>query len=92
MKDERLTGRSFDGHDFADEYDMVAGRMPAMMAAFEPRDASVDQRCIGPAQTVRDAGKTIGMRTRKPARQVGVAGRQHVDCVALRRLESGEAC
>jgi len=62
VKDERVAARPLDRHDFANKYDVVPGRMSRVVAAFEPRDAAVDQWGVGPSQTMRDAGETIGVR------------------------------
>ena len=48
--------------------------MPRVMAAFKPCDAAVDQWRIGPPQPMRDARKTVCMRMREAARQIGLLG------------------
>ena len=63
MKDQRVATRPLDRHHFSDEYDVIAGEMTHVMAAFEPCDAAVDQWRIRPPKPMRDAGKTIGVRT-----------------------------
>ena len=79
------------GLDRADEQHVVAGPMPRVVAAFEPRDAALDQRHAGGAQPVVDAGEAVGVRTREPAREVDLVVREHVDRVMLGPLERGEA-
>ena len=81
--------RALARRDLADEHHVVAGAMPAVVAAFEPRGAPVDQRRIRPAHPVADAGEAVRMRPRKAAREFGLVGGQHVDAVALRGLERG---
>ena len=76
------------GLDLADEQHVVAGAMPRVVAAFEPRDAAVDQRRIGAAQPVRDAVEAVGVRPREPARELDLVVREHVDRVALGVLEA----
>ena len=60
MEDEAAPPRAFDGHHFTDEDDVIAGRVPRVMAALQPRDAAVDQRRIGPAEAVRNAWTQVG--------------------------------
>ena len=54
--------RALDGHDPADEHDVIACPVQCVMPAFEPRDAAVDQRGIRPAEPVRDSGESVGVR------------------------------
>ena len=61
------------------------------MAAFEPGDAALDQRRVGPAEPVRHARKAIGVRTRKSPCQIGLFGREHIHRVTLGVLERCEA-
>jgi hypothetical protein len=51
---------------------VIAGPMPRVMAALEPCDAPGDQGRAGAAQRVIDTLEPIGMRPRKPAREVGL--------------------
>ena len=44
------------------KYDMIAGRMPRVMAAFEPRNAAIDQWRIRPPKPVRDACESVRVR------------------------------
>ena len=78
-------------HDLADEHDVVAGRLPRVVAAFEPRDAAVDQRRIRPAQPVARRPQS-GPRAaaRSAARAATWSADEHVDRVALAPLERGE--
>ena len=77
-------------HDLADEQHVVAGAVPRVMAALEPRDAAVDQRRVGRAQPVGDAGEAVGVRPREAARELDLVVRQHVDRVALGVPERGQ--
>ena len=70
---------------------MIPGPMPRVVAALEPRDAPIDERRAGAAQRVIDSLEPIGVRTRKPAREVGLVVREHVDRITLGILEGGEA-
>ncbi len=54
-------------------------------------DAAFDQRRVGPAQPVVDALEAVRVRPREAAREIALRGREHVDRVALRRLERGQA-
>jgi len=74
MKDQRVAARPLYRHHFADEYDVITRDMPRVMAAFKPCDAAVDQWRIGPPQPMRDARKTVCMRMREAARQIGLLG------------------
>ena len=74
MKDQRVAARPLDRHYFADEYDVIAGEMTCVMAAFEPCDAAVDQGRIRPPKPMPDAGKAIGVRMREAARKVDLLG------------------
>ena len=74
MEDQRVAARPLDRHHFADEDDVITGGMPRVMAAFEPCDATVDQGRIRPPEPMRDAGKTVGVRMREAARQIGLLG------------------
>src|SRR5512143_4370215 len=77
--------------DLAQEEDVVAGAVRRVVAALEPRDAAVDQRRVGGAQPVRDARETVDVRPRNAASELDLVVREHVDRVALGRLERGEA-
>ena len=74
MKHQRVTAGALDCHHFADEYDMIASGMPRVMAAFEPRDAAVDQWRIRPPKPVRDARESVRVRARKAPRKIGLLG------------------
>ena len=69
--------------DFADEQHVIARPVPRVVPALEPRDAAVDQRRARRAQPVIDAREAIGVRTREPAREIGLVVREHVDRVVL---------
>ena len=71
------------GLDLADEQHVVAGAMPRVVAALEPRDAALDQRRVRGAQPIGDAGEAVGVRPRKAARELDLVVREHVDRVAL---------
>jgi len=62
MKHEAATVRALDAHHLADEQHVVAGAMARVVAALEPRDAAVDQRCVRPAEPKRYVREAIGMR------------------------------
>ena len=83
--------RALAGLDVADEQHVVAGAMARVVAALEPRDAALDQRRAGPPEPIVDAGEAVGVRPREPARELDLVAREHVDRVALGRLERGEA-
>ena len=70
---------------------MIARAVLRMVPALEPRDAAVDQRRAGRAQPKFDALEPIDVRTRKPARELDLVVREHVDRVMLGLLERGEA-
>ena len=53
--------------------DVVAGAVPRVVPAFEPRDAAVDQRRIGPAEPERHAGEAVGVRAREAPRELDLA-------------------
>ena len=74
MKDQRVAARPLDRHHLADEYDVITRCMPRVVAAFEPCYAAVDQGRIGPPKPMRDARKTVGVRMREAARQIGLLG------------------
>ena len=74
----------------ADEQHMIAGAMPRVVAALEPRDAARDQRDAGTAQPIVDALEAICVRPRKPAREIDLVVREHVDRVVLGPLEGRE--
>ena len=74
MKHQRVAVGALDCHHFADEYDMIAGGVPRVMAAFEPRDAAIDQWRIRPSEPVRDARKPILVRAREAPRKIGLLG------------------
>ena len=75
----------------ADEQHVIAGAMPRVVAAFEPCDAAVDQRDAGAAQPIVDALEAVRVRPRKPAREIDLVVRQHVDRVVLGALQRREA-
>ena len=66
-------------------------RWTRVVAAFEPCDAALDQRRVGRAKAERDAFEAVGVRTREAARELDLVVREHVDDVALRVFERGEA-
>ena len=74
MKHQRVAAGALDCHHFADEYYVIAGGMPRVMAAFEPRDAAIDQWRIRPPKPVRDTRESVRVRTRKATRKIGLLG------------------
>jgi hypothetical protein len=82
--------RALDGDHFPDEDHVVARAMSRVVAAFEPCDAAVDQRRVRPAEAKRHAREAVGMRAREPAREFHLRGGEHVDGIALGRVEYGE--
>ena len=50
--------------------------MPRVVAAFEPGDAALDQRRVGPAEPVRDAREAVGVRPRESPRELDLLGRR----------------
>jgi len=51
------------GLDLSYKEHVVAHRMPRMVTAFQPRDASFDQRRGGIAELVGDPCKAVGVRS-----------------------------
>src|SRR5205085_3215934 len=77
--------------DLADEKHMIADGNPRMVAAFQPGDASVDQRRGGVAELIGHAGKAVGVRPRESPRDIDLVVGKHVDRIAGRLLEARKA-
>ena len=91
MEYEATSARPLHRHHLADEYNVVARLVARVVPAFEPRDATVDQWSVGPAEAMHDPGEPIGMGTRKATCEIDLPGGEHVHRVALRGVERGEA-
>src|SRR6185295_18346840 len=73
----------------ADEQRVIAGRVLRVVTTFEPRDATVDQRCAGEAEAMRHAGKAVAVRLREATRKLYLVVREHVDDVAFGSAKRG---
>ena len=77
--------------DFADEKHMIAGGMQRVVAAFQPRNTTFDERRIRGSEPIRDTGEAVGVWTREAACQLDLIVREHVDGIALCALEHDQA-
>jgi hypothetical protein len=91
VPDQRRRSTKCTGLDLTDEEHVVAGWMQCVVSTFEPCHRAFDQGRPGRAQTEVDAGETIRVRARKPAREIDLVIGQHADCVARGAFERGEA-
>ena len=77
--------------DGADEQNVIPHAVLHVVATFEPRNATCNQRRPRGAQPIHHVNEAIGMRPGKSAGEVHLIVREHVDRVALGALEGGEA-
>ena len=91
MPDQRCDVLPHARVDLTDEQHVIARGVQRVVAAFQPGDAAFDQRRRRRTQAKRHPVEPVGMRARKPPRQLDLIVGENVHHVTLRALENRQA-